>query len=63
MKAAESEGLEKKFKMHTTISTSNMVCFDPEGRIRKYENVESILTDFYSLRLKYYQMRKVCLIP
>ena len=59
MAAAESEGLEKKFKIHTTISTSNMVCFDPEGRIKKYENVEMILNEFYNLRLKYYQMRKV----
>jgi DNA topoisomerase-2 len=29
MAAAEREGLEKRFKIATTISTSNMVCFDP----------------------------------
>ncbi len=62
MAKAEAEGLEKKFKISTSISTSNMVCFDAEGRIRKYDSVETILQEFYNLRLKYYQMRKVCLL-
>ena len=59
MAAAEAEGLEKKFKVTTNVSTSNMVCFDAEGRIRKYETVEEILNDFYQLRLRYYAKRKV----
>ena len=67
MKKAEEEGLEKKFKMTTTMSTSNMVCFDYEGRIKKYNTVEEILRDFYHLRLAYYQKRKVstvcCYLP
>lgn len=58
MAKAEAEGLEKKFKIHSTISTSNMVCFDAQGRIKKYDSVETILQDFYSLRLKHYQLRK-----
>jgi len=35
MAAAEKEGIEKKFKLATSISTTNMVCFDQEGRIKK----------------------------
>ena len=58
MAKAEAEGLEKKFKIATSLSTSNMVCFDDQGRIRKYANVEQILEDFYHLRLTYYQKRK-----
>lgn len=34
------EGLLKKFKLTTTISTSNMHLFDAEGKIKKYENPE-----------------------
>ncbi|KAJ1523093.1 DNA topoisomerase 2, partial [Nowakowskiella sp. JEL0078] len=58
MAKAEAEGLEKKFKLTSSIATSNMVCFDRENRIRKYESVNEILVDFYDLRLSYYQKRK-----
>lgn len=59
MKAAEAEGLEKRFKMSTTISTSNMVCFDLFGKIKKYASAESILEDFFHKRLEFYSLRKV----
>jgi DNA topoisomerase-2 len=59
MKSAEKEGLEKRFKLTTTIATSNIVCFDKEGRIRKYTGVDVILNEFYEMRLKFYQKRKV----
>jgi DNA topoisomerase-2 len=59
MAKAEAEGLEKKFKLCSSISTSNMVCFDKDGRIRRYSSAEEILEEFYDLRLKYYQKRKV----
>ena len=58
LKDAEKEGLEKKFKLTASISTSNLVCFDLEGRIKKYDSVESIIRDFYDLRLSYYRKRK-----
>jgi DNA topoisomerase-2 len=59
VKAAEEEGLEKRFKMTTSISTSNMVCFDLNGKIRKYTSAEEILTDFFHKRLEFYGLRKV----
>lgn len=59
MAKAEAEGLEKCFKLTTTISTSNMVCFDSNNRIRKYGSVGEILQNFYSLRMDYYVKRKV----
>ncbi|KAL2009643.1 hypothetical protein VTN00DRAFT_5450 [Thermoascus crustaceus] len=58
MKQALSEGLEEKFKLSKTIATSNLVAFDPEGRITKYQTVEDILKEFYSVRIKYYEKRK-----
>lgn len=59
IRKAEDEGLEKRFKLTSQFSTSNMVCFDMAGRIRKYNSAEEILTEFYDLRLTYYQKRKV----
>jgi DNA topoisomerase-2 len=58
MAAAEKEGLESKFKLTSQISTTNMVCFDGQGRIRKYMNVNEILSDFCDVRKEYYQKRK-----
>lgn len=58
MRIAEQEGLEKRFKLINSIATSNMVCFDAEGRIKKYTSPESILQEFYHLRLQFYQRRK-----
>jgi DNA topoisomerase-2 len=59
MRAAETEGLEKRFKMTTTVSTSNMVCFDLNGKIKKYTSPEEILEDFFHKRMEYYSLRKV----
>jgi DNA gyrase/topoisomerase IV subunit A len=59
MKAAEAEGLEKFFRLSGQISTSNMVCFDLNSKIRKYNSPEEILEEFYDKRLEYYGIRKV----
>uniref|UniRef100_A0A7N0T385 DNA topoisomerase 2 n=1 Tax=Kalanchoe fedtschenkoi TaxID=63787 RepID=A0A7N0T385_KALFE len=58
MKVALQEGLYKKFKLTTTISTSNMHLFDAKCVIKKYDNPEQILGDFYHLRLEFYENRK-----
>lgn len=62
MAQALAEGLETKFKLVNYINTTNMVAFDPQGRIRKYNTPEEILTEFFHLRLEYYQKRKVCVL-
>ncbi|GBB91406.1 hypothetical protein RclHR1_01870001 [Rhizophagus clarus] len=56
---ALEEGLEKKFKLSTSINTSNLVCFDGKGRIKKYSSAEEILLEFYDYRLEYYHKRKI----
>lgn len=50
--------MDKKMQLSTTVSLSNMVCFDTEGAIKKYNTPEEILADFYPIRLGYYVKRK-----
>jgi DNA topoisomerase-2 len=59
MKKALEEGLEEKFKLTKSIATSNLVAFDSEGRITKYASVEDIMKEFYAIRIKFYEKRKV----
>lgn len=53
-------GPESVFRLASTKNTSNMVLFDPEGKIKKYASTSDVLEDFYLLRLSFYQKRKVC---
>jgi DNA topoisomerase-2 len=55
----DRQGPLSTFKLQNNITTSNMVCFDSEGRLKRYDSAESILKEFYDLRLSYYQKRKV----
>lgn len=59
LKAAVEEGLEERFKLTKSVATSNLVAFDPEGRITKYNSVEDILKEFFAVRIKFYEKRKV----
>ncbi|KDQ54971.1 hypothetical protein JAAARDRAFT_196340 [Jaapia argillacea MUCL 33604] len=55
---AEEQGFTEFFKLTTKINTGNMICFDFEGKIKKYKSPEEIIEDFYPIRLAYYQKRK-----
>ena len=61
LEKAEAQGLLEFFKLTSKLNTSNMICFDFEGKIKKYDTAEEILEDFYPVRLAYYQKRKVML--
>lgn len=52
------EGIEKKFKLISSISANNYVLFDYEGKIRRYASEEDILMEFFVLRKQLYQRRK-----
>jgi hypothetical protein len=39
-----------------------MMLFDAEGKIRRYESPEEILTEFFGMRLQYYERRRVALL-
>lgn len=58
MEKAKQNGLYNTFKLITNLSTSNMVAFDPQGRLRKYNTPEDILKEFYHVRLDFYRKRR-----
>lgn len=51
-------GFRERFKLISSLSTTNMVAFDPEGRIKKYDSPESIMREYFPVRLEFYQKRK-----
>ncbi len=56
---AEEQGFHEFFKLTSKINTSNMMAFDFDGKIKKYNSPEEIIEDFYPIRLAWYQKRKV----
>lgn len=58
--ALEGDALLDKFKLAKSIPTTNLVAFNPRGQIRKYDNVEQILEEFYQYRFGLYTERRVC---
>ncbi len=59
LEKAEEQGLLEFFKLVAKLNTGNMMCFDCDGKIKKYDSAEDVLEDFYPMRLAYYQKRKV----
>jgi DNA topoisomerase-2 len=49
---------QKKFKLISSLNLTNMVMFNSKGQLRRYNNVEEIIEEFFILRLEYYQKRK-----
>merc|ERR1712151_1402148 len=62
MQQAEQAGLEKTFKLKTSIPVSNMVLFDAHGKIAKYNSALDILVDFCKLRRIVYDKRKAHMV-
>ncbi len=50
---------EKELKLIDSITTTNMVLFKSKTDIKKYDNVEDILTDFCIMRFKKYKERRL----
>jgi DNA topoisomerase-2 len=51
-------GIHKILKLYSTNSTSNMHLFSAEDKLKKYENVNNIIDDYYKTRYEMYQTRK-----
>uniref|UniRef100_A0A1I8HWP8 DNA topoisomerase 2 n=1 Tax=Macrostomum lignano TaxID=282301 RepID=A0A1I8HWP8_9PLAT len=62
LRDAEESGLHKFFKLQTSLTTSFMILFDQNDCIKRYNNVEEILREFFSLRLDWYEKRKLYLL-
>ncbi len=56
-----SEGqnkVEQTFKLTSKVNTSNMVLYDVEGNLKKYQNANQILKDYFMVRHQLYEVRK-----
>jgi DNA topoisomerase-2 len=62
LEAAEQFGLYKKFKLVTSLSTTNMVLYDAQGNLKRYSNANEILLDFFDVRYDYYGRRKTFML-
>ena len=51
-------GIAKKFKLQTSVSMNNMVLFDQNSRIKKYQDEREILEEFFPVRYRLYAKRK-----
>lgn len=58
MNAALTEGLLEKFKLTKSLATTNLVAFDTQGRIRKYESPEEIMEEYFNFRMAMYAKRR-----
>merc|ERR1719321_765619 len=54
--------LERMLKLRTTVSLNNMMLFDADGKINKYDSPLEIITDFCRVRLAMYEKRKAYLL-
>lgn len=54
----EFEVNHKNLNLVDAVHTSNMVMFDPENKIKKYDTVKDILEEFCSVRYSLYEVRK-----
>ena len=54
--------LDELFKLSKTMATSNLVAFDPQGRIHRYASPLDIMEEFYHVRLRMYQKRKAYML-
>ena len=50
--------LEKKLKLYTTKSETNMYLFDKDQRLKKYNSIEEIINEYFVERFKGYKARK-----
>jgi DNA topoisomerase-2 len=57
-KEADKVGFHKFFKLQKTLSLNSMVLFDPNGCLKRYENINEILKEFFEIRMNFYSKRK-----
>nr|QBK85211.1 MAG: DNA topoisomerase II [Iridovirus LCIVAC01] len=49
---------QRNLRLTTTLSTTNMVLFNSQGKIKKYSSVDEIIDEFCKIRFEYYKRRK-----
>jgi DNA topoisomerase-2 len=51
--------IDKQFHLYKKYSIANMHLYGPEGHIKRYDTVEEIMRDYFSVRLALYNDRKI----
>jgi DNA topoisomerase-2 len=54
----DAAAAEKMLQLNTAWHTTNMVCFSPEMKIKRYGTVGDMMEDYYQVRLTGYETRK-----
>nr|ABC17641.1 DNA topoisomerase IIalpha [Trypanosoma brucei] len=54
--------VEERLQLREYIHATNIIAFDREGKITKYLDAESVLKEFYLVRLEYYARRREFLL-
>ena len=54
----DAAAADKMLQLTTTWHTTNMVCFSPEMKIKRYGTVGDMMEDYYQVRLTGYETRK-----
>jgi DNA topoisomerase-2 len=55
---SEEENLVKNLELSTSKTSTNMMLFSEEGKLKKFQTAMEIVLDFYTVRLVYYDKRK-----
>jgi len=55
-------GIMKKLKLESNISTNNMMLFNSDGHIKKYNTAADIIAEYYGPRLELYGKRKDAMV-
>ena len=50
--------LEKLLKLTSSLSTTNIHAFTHQEKLKKYNNTQEIIDDYYNVRMDYYKLRK-----
>ena len=56
------DNIEKRFRLTSKFSSSNMHLYSTDNCIKKYNNYEEIVDEFYDFRIKFYDKRKEYLL-
>lgn len=60
--ATLAAGAHSRLKLTSSVSTNNMVMFDPAGALKRYTSPEEILATFFDTRMELYVKRRAYLL-
>ncbi len=50
------------FAVHMLHASGNMMLFDRDGKIKHYETPEAIMSEFFDVRLDFYERRRLSML-